>query len=705
MAAIGEFQNNESKRYSENHQDEQLGWGVKPFEMHLRRLKNAIIDMKKEISWESVQTTPYETETGEKFYKIHLYDIPGKAESMKDFLDEGLLYVEEDLTGKKSGAVRNIGRWNRILVLGRNKNEEVLELKKLPQTNIISTSPNIHSERLQTSAINSLKDNQLSSHKPIVKLFYEYDDNTWPTVNIQSVNKWYVLTDKNRKGVDQQRKFVEIALNTPDFAFLEGPPGSGKTTILCELIAQLVSQNKKILVCASTHVAVDNVLERIIKYNSILKEEKIMPIRYGNLKEMPHVVKKWESTNFCNTKKQEFINYLSEIKPKTESQKTFLDLLKQKNNDFDEILQNCANIVCGTTIGINKFLKKNMEFDVMIIDEASKTTFTEFLVPALYAKRWIIVGDIHQLPPYLDERGEVANVIEMAVSSKYKKNAAIDVFNAVNDGQISVIITNDRAVKNTYKNQCGVHDVKYVDLDEFTSDYDHFTIFKELHDAKIIIGSSQSIEKNLSHIPCDATIIRNVDERFGMLERRASSWRKRNKIELKTWGAEISWRMKMIHEENLIQDSRYHRSDSIYQKNMEQLLPVDDIEDVKKNLQYTKMTVLPSFLEFIQQGFQKNKGHFKTVMSDGMPTKAINERHVSLTWQHRMHDEIANFPHVHIYNKKSLHTPDIIKNERIWITNFPLLRYFLNLVIFHKIFWNLFSNYFLSYVVILAKNN
>ena len=395
-----------------------------------------------------------------------------------------------------------------------------------------------------------------------------------------------------------------------------------------------------------------------------------MPIRYGNLKEMPHVVKKWESTNFCNTKKQEFINYLSEIKPKTESQKTFLDLLKQKNNDFDEILQNCANIVCGTTIGINKFLKKNMEFDVMIIDEASKTTFTEFLVPALYAKRWIIVGDIHQLPPYLDERGEVANVIEMAVSSKYKKNAAIDVFNAVNDGQISVIITNDRAVKNTYKNQCGVHDVKYVDLDEFTSDYDHFTIFKELHDAKIIIGSSQSIEKNLSHIPCDATIIRNVDERFGMLERRASSWRKRNKIELKTWGAEISWRMKMIHEENLIQDSRYHRSDSIYQKNMEQLLPVDDIEDVKKNLQYTKMTVLPSFLEFIQQGFQKNKGHFKTVMSDGMPTKAINERHVSLTWQHRMHDEIANFPHVHIYNKKSLHTPDIIKNERIWITNF-----------------------------------
>ena len=565
MAAIGGFQNNENKRYSEDHPDEQLEWGVKPFETHLWRLKNAIIGMKKEISWEPVQTTPYETETGEKFYKIHLYDIPNKAENMKDFLDEDLLYVE-DLTEKKSGAMNNMGRRNKILVLGRNKNEEILELKKLPQTNIISTSANIYSERLQTYAINSLKDNQLSSHKPIVKLFHEYDDNTWPTVNIQSVNKWYVLTDNNRKGVDQQRKFVEIALNTPDFAFLEGPPGSGKTTILCELIAQLVSQNKKILVCASTHVAVDNVLERIIQYNSIIQEEKIMPIRYGNLKDMPHIVKKWESTNFCNTKKQEFINYLSEMKSRTESQQTFLDLLKQKNDDFDEILQNCANIVCGTTIGINKPLAKNMEFDVMIIDEASKTTFTEFLVPALHAKRWIIVGDIHQLPPYLDEHGEVANVIEMAVPSKYKKNAAIDVFNAVKDGRISVIITSDRTVKNTYKNQCGIHDIKYVDLDEFTSVYDHFTIFKELHGAKIIIGASQSIEKNLSHIPCDAMIIRNVGERFGMLDRRASAWRKRNKIELKTWGAEISWRMKMIHEENLIQDSRYHRSIQLIKK-------------------------------------------------------------------------------------------------------------------------------------------
>ena len=41
-----------------------------------------------------------------------------------------------------------------------------------------------------------------------------------------------------------------------------------------------------------------------------------------------------------------------------------------------------------------------------------------------------------------------------------------------------------------------------------------------------------------------------------------------------------------------------------------------------------------------------------------MPTKAINERHVSLTWQHRMHAEIANFPHVH-YTIKNHYIPPI----------------------------------------------
>jgi superfamily I DNA and/or RNA helicase len=66
-----------------------------------------------------------------------------------------------------------------------------------------------------------------------------------------------------------------------------------------------------------------------------------------------------------------------------------------------------ANLVCGTTIGIARFQPppgKPIDFDVLIIDEASKATVMEFLVPAVRAKKWILVGDHRQLPPYVNEQ-------------------------------------------------------------------------------------------------------------------------------------------------------------------------------------------------------------------------------------------------------------------------------------------------------------
>jgi superfamily II DNA or RNA helicase len=56
---------------------------------------------------------------------------------------------------------------------------------------------------------------------------------------------------------------VEKALGTVDFAFLEGPPGSGKTHAICELALQFIDQGLTVLLCSTTHVAVDNVLAAI----------------------------------------------------------------------------------------------------------------------------------------------------------------------------------------------------------------------------------------------------------------------------------------------------------------------------------------------------------------------------------------------------------------------------------------------------------
>ena len=60
---------------------------------------------------------------------------------------------------------------------------------------------------------------------------------------------------------------------------MQGPPGSGKTTAIIELIAQLTQQNKKVLLCGSTQASIDNVLLRI-KENKRLSEY-ISPLRIG----------------------------------------------------------------------------------------------------------------------------------------------------------------------------------------------------------------------------------------------------------------------------------------------------------------------------------------------------------------------------------------------------------------------------------------
>jgi DNA polymerase alpha-associated DNA helicase A len=73
---------------------------------------------------------------------------------------------------------------------------------------------------------------------------------------------------------------VEFCLNAPEVACIHGPPGTGKTRVLVEAIRQMVYSSVipngqapirqvtdktplKILVCGSSNLAVDNLLERL----------------------------------------------------------------------------------------------------------------------------------------------------------------------------------------------------------------------------------------------------------------------------------------------------------------------------------------------------------------------------------------------------------------------------------------------------------
>lgn len=66
-----------------------------------------------------------------------------------------------------------------------------------------------------------------------------------------------------------------------------------------------------------------------------------------------------------------------------------------------------TNLFCCTTTGVAGSPElKDLAFDTLILDEASRVTDSEFLIAATKAKRWILVGDEHQLPPYVEQGDE-----------------------------------------------------------------------------------------------------------------------------------------------------------------------------------------------------------------------------------------------------------------------------------------------------------
>ena len=63
---------------------------------------------------------------------------------------------------------------------------------------------------------------------------------------------------------ESQQQAIQFALSSRDLAIIHGPPGTGKTTTVVELIRQSVAKGLKVLACAPSNTGVDNLLEKLI---------------------------------------------------------------------------------------------------------------------------------------------------------------------------------------------------------------------------------------------------------------------------------------------------------------------------------------------------------------------------------------------------------------------------------------------------------
>lgn len=75
-----------------------------------------------------------------------------------------------------------------------------------------------------------------------------------------------------------------------------------------------------------------------------------------------------------------------------------------RSREFYAAMVADSSVVAGTCLGFASVPGMlAAEFDVCIVDEASKATATELLVPLSRARRWVLVGDPKQLPPFVED--------------------------------------------------------------------------------------------------------------------------------------------------------------------------------------------------------------------------------------------------------------------------------------------------------------
>ena len=252
------------------------------------------------------------------------------------------------------------------------------------------------------------------------------------------------FTPKDTRLNPAQRKAISGALGSDDLFLIHGPPGTGKTSTLIELIVQETKRGHKVLATADSNTAVDNMLSRLAddtlnivrighpvriaealqKYSiHFLYEQHVetLSLKEGwqEIKEMAQQRDQYSKPTQARSRGMSHDRILSLVhKGKTQrgiSKETMQSMaswikanekidrkvqaLQEKEAQIYDAIIRDADVVLATNSMARSELLENHRFDVAVIDEGSQQMIPSTLIPVAKAERFIIAGDHKQLPP------------------------------------------------------------------------------------------------------------------------------------------------------------------------------------------------------------------------------------------------------------------------------------------------------------------
>ncbi|HEY4913875.1 MAG TPA: DEAD/DEAH box helicase family protein [Candidatus Dormibacteraeota bacterium] len=228
----------------------------------------------------------------------------------------------------------------------------------LPDEGIVLPTASVEMFEAQRSVIRQL---QIGSPRTGA-MAAELSDTGWlgspPRVPLDG-KKAHHLPDPNEEQAEAVARVM--GMRPGQMYLIQGPPGTGKTTAIVESIRRILGRNPNASILMSSHSndAVDTGQERLLGFSHV---------RQARIAEPGKVPRRLRPTLV-------------------------------ESDDLEPY-----NLVAGTCnrLAIDSRLRFKV-FDWLILDEANKVRANEALALMPLAKRWVMIGDLKQLPPVMEE--------------------------------------------------------------------------------------------------------------------------------------------------------------------------------------------------------------------------------------------------------------------------------------------------------------
>ncbi|KAH8365769.1 hypothetical protein KR093_004239 [Drosophila rubida] len=323
-------------------------------------------------------------------------------------------------------------------ILQNNISEDMLK-----SVEILTVRPVVDNMRVELGAFSALY--QLG-RSPLFRRILQ------PSEYVLSFDK-HVLKNTEYKGFTKLNNYqIDICQSTwirliddstPSITLIQGPPGTGKSVVISNLALQCMygrsnrTLDHKILICAHSNAAVDNITICLNRARNCMKHSQFDLLRFGRPDKIDSKVgnvalehllnnereekrKRLTAENTMNLVEQQKVlkAEIAELKQNTTHISCIPQMLQSKERQLrtlNELLNppltprelyelskkfiQRANIVCTTLSSCVKLASYIDYFDTCIIDEATQCTEPWTLLPLQFGVRGLVlVGDTQQLP-------------------------------------------------------------------------------------------------------------------------------------------------------------------------------------------------------------------------------------------------------------------------------------------------------------------